>query len=119
MSSELKVSGITRYVNHFMDQLLCPMGTKRKVTPDALTDGLPSIFFLYQIKCGTVKNTRETKARSLNKDQWFLNNGCICLELKYEVKNLGLLWKFVSRFKENYAKDVFGGRVFVISSKKG
>ena len=49
-----------------------------------------------------------------------MDNGCIFLEMKCEVKkNLGLFWKILSHFMKNHAKDVFGARGFVISFRKG
>ena len=59
------------------------------------------------------------KARSLNKEQWFLDNGWIWLGLKREVKNSGLLWKIISNFTKNHSKDVFGARASVIPFGKG
>jgi hypothetical protein len=32
------------------------------------------------------KKTKEMKAKSLNKDEWFRDNGCVWLEMKCEVK---------------------------------
>ena len=49
MSSELEVAGIERSVYNFIDKSLHCLGAGGKVTPDALANGLPPIFFLYLI----------------------------------------------------------------------
>ena len=71
MSSELVVTRLARTTSHFMGKLFERLGTEGRVSTDALTKGLPSIFFAYRSQRGIRKKTKETKAKSVKKDEWF------------------------------------------------
>ena len=59
------------------------------------------------------------KNKSLNKEQRFLDNDCIFLEMKCEVKYLVLPWKILARSMTNHANDMFGARAVMVPFKKG
>ena len=102
MSSELEVAGLTCTANHFMEKSLNRLGTEGKFYADVLAHGLPPIFFAYRVQRGMEKKTKEMKAKSLNKDEWFWDNGCVWLEMKCEVKSLVFLWRVLAHFIKKY-----------------
>ena len=61
MSSELEITGLACNANHFIEIILNFLGTKGKATQDALSSGLPPIFFTYRIQRVTKKKAKETK----------------------------------------------------------
>ena len=119
MSSELEVAGLARTTIHFMEQSFQRLGAGGNFSPDTLANGLPPIFFAYRVQRGTEKKTKEMKAKSLNKDEWFRDNGIVWLEMKCEVRTLSTLIKVLAHFEKNHVRDVFGARACVIPFRRG
>ena len=117
ISSELEVSGLARTASHLMETSFERLGSEGRVSPDALAKGLPHMFFAHWAQRGTEKKTKEMKAKSLSKDEWFRDNGCVWLKIKCELKSLGLLLRALAHVIRNHVKEICGARDCVIAFK--
>ena len=119
MSSEIEINGLARTINHFMEKSFRRLGAEGKFTPDILALGLPSLFFAFRLQRGIEKKTKEMRAKSLNKDEWFLANGIVWLEIKCELRTQIILTKVLAHFEKHHFKDVCGTKAVLIPFRRG
>ena len=88
------------------------------ISIDEVTGEVPPVFLAFWIQHGTEKKTNKMKKKSLNKEPWFVANGCIWLEIKCERKDVRLLRKFLAHFMITHTKVVLGAKAVYIAFKK-
>ena len=94
------------------------LGASERISVDGMAEEAPPHLSCFRIQHGTEKKTKEMKKKSLNKEPWFVANGCLFPEIKCERKHVGLFQKVLAHFMTNHAKGGLGANIAYIPFKK-